>query len=99
MLFEFNSDSGFDYIQKFAKETNSPIHNNSLQISTSIGNGFIKRIYIGRGFRMLIHTYNINMNESFTIKRMASDKESDILTFRFKTIPHPKKVICQTYKS
>jgi len=81
MLFEFNSDSGFDYLQKFAEETNSAIHNNSLQIPASIGNGFIKRIDIGRGFRILIHTYN--MNESFTIKRLATDEVSDILTFRF----------------
>lgn len=81
MVFEFNSGSGFDYIQKFADETNSAIHNNSLQIPTSIGNGFIKRIDIGHGFRILIHKYN--MNESFIIKRMASDDKSDILTFRF----------------
>lgn len=81
MVFEFNSDSGFDYIQKFADETNSPIRDNTLQITPPIGNGFIKKIDISHGFRILIHKYN--MNESFTIKRLASDDQSDILTFRF----------------
>lgn len=54
-MFEFNSDSGLDYIQKLADETDSAIHDNSLQLYINR-----KRIYEKNRHRSLIFLiYNI----------------------------------------
>jgi len=59
-------------LEQFSNQLNIPINNNSLQIPTSIGNGFIKQFQLP--YNIIIHHYYYNMQQAIVVKSENLEK-------------------------
>ena len=81
MIFEFTSKPNFDFIGEFSAKFKIPVRDNCIAIPASIGEGYIKRVEFGEGFKLIIHHYNLT--KDFTIKRNAAIERNDLVSIFF----------------
>lgn len=67
MIFEFTASPDFDFITKFAEHINVPVRDNLLEIPKRLGEGYIRKVGFGSGFKLMVHRYILN--EDLIIKR------------------------------
>ncbi|MDE1191750.1 MAG: AraC family transcriptional regulator [Arachidicoccus sp.] len=91
MIFEFTSKPDFDFIAEFSAKFKTPIRDNSISIPASIGEGYIKKIEFGEGFKLLIHHYNLI--KDFTIKRNAAIVSNDLVSIFFYNNEQPINLV------
>jgi hypothetical protein len=81
MILEYQQNEGFDCIKKFSKNFDNSKSINYLCIPASLGDGFMKRIDIIDGLRILFLLSNIK--ERLIIKKIIPDHPMNKLIFRF----------------
>jgi AraC-like DNA-binding protein len=57
MIFEFTTAPGFDFITLFGKQINAPVRDNFLEIPKVMGEGYVRKVGFGDGFKLTIHRY------------------------------------------
>jgi AraC-like DNA-binding protein len=81
MIFEFTAAPGFDFITLFAKQINTPVRDNFLEIPKTLGTGYVRKVGFGDDFKLTIHRYNLN--EDLIIKRNPAASVNDVRTIFF----------------
>ncbi|SDT68343.1 hypothetical protein SAMN05216490_4896 [Mucilaginibacter mallensis] len=69
MLIEFVTQPQFNFLTAFAEAPNVSVVNNELQIPSSLGEGFVRRVDLNDDFRLLIHRYRQADRTIFQAKR------------------------------
>jgi len=69
----------YDYMEFLSGQLNVPIKNNSIQIPESIGNGFIKNLFIDEGFCIRYYHFTLNRNLVF---KWITDSETNEPIFK-----------------
>ena len=91
MIFEFTAGTDFDFLTGFAEQFGAPILDNELRIPEQIGRGNIKKIDLGKDFKLLIHQYTFC--EEFVLKRKAPEVMSDFVTIVFYSSAFPNNFL------
>jgi AraC-like DNA-binding protein len=81
MIFEFTTSQQFDFITQFAEKINVTVRDNSLEIPTGLGKGYIRKFSFGKDFRLLLHCYTLN--EDLIIKRNPAIQTNDLISIFF----------------
>jgi hypothetical protein len=81
MVIEFVTQPQFNFLTTFAEALHVPVINNELQIPTSLGEGFVRRVDINAGFRLLIHRYKLN--QELVLRRIGSKDPASIISVMF----------------
>ena len=81
MLIEFVTQPQFNFLTAFADALHVPVVNNELQIPSSLGEGFVRRVDINDDFRLLIHRYRLN--QELILKRVGSKEPASFISVIF----------------
>jgi AraC-like DNA-binding protein len=81
MVIEFITQPQFNFLTAFAEALHVPVVNNELQIPASLGEGFVRRVDINEGFRLLIHRYKLN--QELILKRVGSKDPASVISIIF----------------
>ncbi|MCC8409094.1 AraC family transcriptional regulator [Mucilaginibacter sp. UR6-1] len=92
MIIEFTAAPGFDFITRFEKLINAPLRDNFLQIPSTVGTGYVRKVGFGEDFKLTIHHYNLR--EDLIIKRNPAEKANDIRTLFFYNNTEDLEVRC-----
>ena len=78
MLIEFITQPGFNFLITFAEALNVDVINNEIQIPTSLGEGFVRRVDIYEDFRLHIHRYRLN--QELILKRVGAKELASFIS-------------------
>jgi AraC-like DNA-binding protein len=81
MRFEFTADPSFNFVTSFAGKLQQPVQQDKLVIPARIGEGFIRKIDIEPGLKLVIHHYTLH--EEFHLKRLAPQEKNDMVSIIF----------------
>lgn len=81
MVFSFAATANFDFLTQFSQHIRVPIANDILTIPASLGEGYIRRLWFGKDFKITLHRYTLK--EDFTIKRNCPEGGNDLITMFF----------------
>lgn len=81
MYVEFVPQSGLGYADTFAQKVGLKFEDDVLHLPSCLGSGFMKKVDIDSGLRIIIHSYRLK--ENLTIRRKATSTDNDQITFRF----------------
>jgi len=96
MLIEFVTQPQFNFLTAFAEVLNVPVVNNELQIPSSLGEGFVRRIDLNNDFRLLIHRYRLN--QELILKRTGSKETASFISVIFYNNEEPVSLITDDEK-
>lgn len=91
MLIEFVTQPQFNFLTAFAEALKVPVLNNELQIPSSLGEGFVRRIDLNDDFRLLIHRYRLN--QELILKRVGSTEPASFISVIFYNNEEPVSLI------
>ncbi|SEW39576.1 helix-turn-helix transcriptional regulator [Chitinophaga arvensicola] len=89
MVFEFIAEPSFDFLTSFGRQIGVPVHNNSLKIPASLGEGSIRRIELGDDFKGIVHRYRLH--QDFVLRRKAPAVPQDLITIILNSNETPGK--------
>lgn len=81
MIFEFNIQPAFNFLESFAEKLNVPVLNNRLWIPESLGDGHVKKIDLEPDLKLVMHSYILK--QDFHLKRIEPEKENDLISIVF----------------
>ncbi|QEC74653.1 helix-turn-helix domain-containing protein [Mucilaginibacter ginsenosidivorax] len=91
MLIEFITHPQFNFLTAFAAVLNVPVVNNELQIPSSLGEGFVRRIDLNDDFRLLIHRYRLK--QELVLKRIGSTEPASFISVMFYNNDEPVSMV------
>lgn len=91
MLIEFVTQPQFNFLTAFAQILNVPVVNNELQIPSSLGEGFVRRVDLNDDFRLLIHRYRLN--QELILKRIGSTEPASVISVIFYNNEEPVSLV------
>jgi AraC-like DNA-binding protein len=91
MLIEFITQPQFNFLTAFAEALNVPVINNELQIPSSLGEGFVRRVDLNDDFRLLIHRYRLN--QELVLKRVGSKEPASFISVIFYNNEEPVSLV------
>ncbi|KQM76361.1 AraC family transcriptional regulator [Pedobacter sp. Leaf216] len=81
MIFEFTTAPGFDFITFFARHINATVRDNFMELPSTMGEGYVRKVGFGSDFKLTIHHYTLK--EDLIIKRNPSPDTNSVRTFFF----------------
>lgn len=81
MVFSFAATANFDFLTQFSQHIRVPIADDMLTIPASLGEGYIRRLWFGKDFKITLHRYTLK--EDFTIRRSCPEGGNDLITMFF----------------
>lgn len=81
MVIEFVTQPQFNFLTAFAEALNVPVVNSELQIPSSLGEGFVRRVDLNDDFRLLIHRYRLK--QELVLKRVGSKEPASFISVIF----------------
>ena len=91
MLIEFVTQPQFNFLTAFAEALKVPVVNNELQIPSSLGEGFVRRVDLNDDFRLLIHRYRLS--QELILKRIGSKEPASFISVIFYNNEEPVSLI------
>lgn len=91
MLIEFVTQPQFNFLTTFAEALKVPVVNNELQIPSSLGEGFVRRVDLNDDFRLLIHRYRLN--QELILKRIGSTEPASFISLMFYNNEEPVSLV------
>lgn len=91
MLIEFVTQPQFNFLTAFADALHVPVVNNELQIPSSLGEGFVRRVDLDDDFRLLIHRYRLN--QELILKRIGSTEPASFISVIFYNNEEPVSLV------
>ncbi|MCC8423543.1 AraC family transcriptional regulator [Mucilaginibacter sp. UR6-11] len=91
MLIEFVTQPQFNFLTTFAEALKVPVVNNELQIPSSLGEGFVRRVDLNDDFRLLIHRYRLN--QELILKRIGSSEPASFISVMFYNNEEPVSMV------
>ena len=91
MLIEFVTRPQFNFLTVFAEALKVPVANNELQIPSSLGEGFVRRVDLNDDFRLLIHRYRLN--QELILKRIGSSEPASFISVMFYNNEEPVSMV------
>ncbi|NOW96357.1 helix-turn-helix transcriptional regulator [Mucilaginibacter sp. SG564] len=91
MLIEFVTQPQFNFLTAFAEALKVPVVNNELQIPSSLGEGFVRRVDLNDDFRLLIHRYRLS--QELVLKRIGSKEPASFISVIFYNNEEPVSLI------
>ncbi len=87
MIVEFTVHESFDILSHLADDLKVAVVENKLVLPTWLGNGYVKKIDLGREFKFVLHQYTLA--EDFLLKRLPSSEENRMLSIVFNSLEIP----------
>jgi AraC-like DNA-binding protein len=81
MIFNFSATADFDFLTQFARHIHQPIENDVMLMPETLGEGYIRRLTFGAGFKITLHRYTLR--EDLIIKRNSFEGGNDLITIFF----------------
>ncbi|UFH56139.1 AraC family transcriptional regulator [Spirosoma sp. KNUC1025] len=81
MEFEFVASSSFNFLTSFGEKYGIPVQGDTLHLPSTLGKGYMRRIDLDSGFKLVIHNYTLN--EEFVLKRLPADKTNEFISIIF----------------
>ena len=91
MLIEFVTQPQFNFLTAFAEALKVPVVNNELQVPSSLGKGFVRRVDLNDDFRLLIHRYRLK--QELILKRIGSTEPASFISVIFYNNEEPASLI------
>ena len=91
MLIEFVTQPQFNFLTAFAESLKVPVVDNELQIPSSLGEGFVRRVDLNDDFRLLIHRYRLN--QELILKRVGSTEPASFISVIFYNNEEPVSLV------
>lgn len=91
MLIEFVTQPQLNFLTLFAEALHVPVINNELQIPSSLGEGFVRRIDLHDDFRVLIHRYRLN--QELILKRIGAKEAASFISVIFYNNEEPVSML------
>lgn len=87
MLFEFVAGPGFNFVTSFGQKNDIPVHGDALQLPPALGEGYIRRMELDSGLKLVVHHYTLH--EEFVLRRLPAQTPSEVVSVIFHSNEEP----------
>ncbi|GAB4021499.1 helix-turn-helix transcriptional regulator [Spirosoma koreense] len=91
MVFEFVANPTFNFITSFGEKNGIPVQGDTLHLPPALGKGYMKRIDLETGFKLVVHHYTLN--EEFVLRRLPADETYGLVSIIFHSNEEPASLM------